>query len=43
MDVPHLADDPAWRQRRDWMVETFPAEVLRHFNMLEHCGAADAG
>jgi hypothetical protein len=29
-----LANDLLWRQWRDWMVDTFPSDVLRHFNLL---------
>ena len=42
-DDPDGADDPTWREWRDWMVDTFPSEVLRHFNLLTVYGAADEG
>jgi hypothetical protein len=42
-DKPQQANDPFWRQWRDWMVETFPSDVLRHFNLLIDHGAADEG
>ena len=34
-------NDPLWRQWRDWMVESFPSDVLRHFNLLTVYGAAN--
>ena len=37
------ANDRLWRQWRDWMVETFPSDVLRHFNLLTVYGGADEG
>ena|ERR1700726_241613 len=33
-DEPQEGSDPLWREWCDWMVETFPSGVLRHFNLL---------
>jgi len=38
----YLGDDPTQRQWIDWEIETFVADVLRHFCMLVIYGTADA-
>jgi len=40
--VPQEAGS-SWRQWCDWMVDTFPPDVLRHFNMLTVYGAGNEG
>jgi hypothetical protein len=40
-DSPWETSDPLWPIWRDWMVESFPSDVLRHFNLLTAYGAAD--
>jgi hypothetical protein len=42
-DLPEEANNPLWRQWCDWMVDTFPSDVLRHFNLLSVHGASDEG
>jgi len=42
-DDPRAVSDPLWRQWCDWMVESFPPDVLRHFNLLTVYGATDEG
>jgi hypothetical protein len=32
-------NEPLWQQWRDWMIETFPPDVLRHFSLLTVYGA----
>jgi hypothetical protein len=38
---PQRATDPLWRKWRNWVVESFPPQVLQHFNMLISYGTAD--
>ncbi len=39
---PFCEDDPTRRQWTMWEIETFPAEVLRHFTTLILFGSPDA-
>jgi hypothetical protein len=41
--TPREASDPFWSEWRDWMLDTFSPEILRHFNMLTVYGAANEG
>ena len=36
-------NDPLWGQWCDWMMHSFPSDVLRHFNLLTVYGAAHEG
>jgi hypothetical protein len=39
---PFCEDDPTRRQWTKWEIETFPADVLRHFTTLILFGSPDA-